>query len=315
MIIFDETLYNLQQKTARKKHLESMKNDLYDQKRELDKNLFSLKYAKNKEQGDVDKLNKTSLSNFFYRLTGKWEEKLTTEQKEACEAAIKYDTALKEMETIEFKLKQIQEELDTLKNVEREFHDALDKEKTQLKESNNSTKEELLKLEKSLTTLQAQEKEIREAMAAGNRCLYAANDVISNLKKASDWGTWDVIGGGTMSTLIKHDYMSKAQSSVSALQSELRYFKSELADVKIYSNLNVSTDGFTKFADFFFDNIFVDLSVQDRIRSSLNSVTGTKSQIQNSISKLDRLMEDNRNQQANIKKQIEDYLIGQSESC
>ena len=41
MIIFDETLYNLQQKTARKKHLESMKNDLYDQKRELDKNLES----------------------------------------------------------------------------------------------------------------------------------------------------------------------------------------------------------------------------------------------------------------------------------
>ena len=62
-----------------------------------------------------NKFNKTSLINFFYRLSGKWEEKLTTEQKEACEATIKYDTALKEMETIEFKLKQIQEELDTLK--------------------------------------------------------------------------------------------------------------------------------------------------------------------------------------------------------
>ena len=219
------------------------------------------------------------------------------------------------METIEFKLKQIQEELDTLKNVEREFHDALNSKKEQIKASNDFMKEELLKLEKSLTTLQAQEKEIREAMAAGNRCLYAANDVIANLKKASDWGTWDVIGGGTMSTLMKHDYMSKAQSSVSALQSELRYFKSELADVKIYSNLSVSTDSFTKFADFFFDNIFVDLSVQDRIRSSLNSVTGTKNQIQNSISKLDRFMGENRNQQANIKKQIEDYLIGQNKSC
>ena len=311
MTVFDETLYNLQQKTARKKHLESMKNDLYDQKRELDKNLFSLKYAKNKEQGDVDKLNKTNLSNFFYRLTGKMEEKLTTEQKEACEAAIKYDTALKEMETIEFKLRQIQDELDTLKNVEREFHDALNDKKEQIKVSNDSMKEELLKLEKSLTSLQAQEKEIREAMAAGNRCLYAANNVIDNLKKASDWGTWDVIGGGTMSTLIKHDYMSKAQASVSALQSELRYFKSELADVKIYGNMSVSTDSFTKFADFFFDNIFVDLSVQDRIRSSLNSVTGTKNQIQSALSKLNRLMEENRKKQDEIKKRIENYLIGQ----
>ena len=311
MILFDENLYNLQQKTARKKHLEAMKNSLYDQKRELDKNMFSLKYAKRKEQEDVDKLNKPSLSNFFYRLTGKLEDKLTAEQKEACEAAIKYDAALQELEAIELKIKQIQEELDTLNNVEREYHDTLNAKKNQIKETNDPEKEELLKLEKSLTTAQAQEKEIREAMAAGNRCLYAANNVIDNLKKASDWGTWDVIGGGTMSTLIKHDYMSKAQSSVSALQSELRYFKSELADVKIYSNMNVSTDSFTKFADFFFDNIFIDLSVQDRIRSSLNSVSGTKNQIQSALSKLNRLMDENRKKQDEIKNHIENYLIGQ----
>jgi len=310
MILFDENLYNLQQKTARKKHLEAMKNSLYDQKRELDKNMFSLKYAKRKEQEDVDKLNKPSLSNFFYRLTGKLEDKLTAEQKEACEAAIKYDAALQELEAIELKIKQIQEELDTLNKVEREYQDTLNAKKNQIKETNDPEKEELLKLEKSLTTTQAQEKEIREALSAGQRCLYASNNVIENLKKASDWGTWDVIGGGTMSTLIKHDYMHKAQSSVSVLQTELRYFRSELADVKIYSNLYVQTDGLTQFADFFFDNIFIDLSVQDRIKSSLGSVTDTKSQIQNAIRKLETLMTQNETKQDNLKKQIENYLIG-----
>ena len=114
-----------------------------------------------------------------------------------------------------------------------------------------------------------------------------------------------------MSTLIKHDYMHKAQSSVSVLQTELRYFRSELADVKIYSNLYVQTDGLTQFADFFFDNIFIDLSVQDRIKSSLRNVTDTKSQIQNAISKLNTLLSQNETKQTDLKKQIENYLIGE----
>ena len=182
--------------------------------------------------------------------------------------------------------------------------------KSEINSCESPEKEELLKLEKQLTSLQAQEKEINEALAAGSRCLYASNSVIENLKKASDWGTWDVIGGGTMSTLIKHDYMHKAQSSVSVLQTELRYFRSELADVKIYSNLYVQTDTLTQFADFFFDNIFIDLSVQDRIKSSLRSVTDTKSQIQNAVGKLNTLLTQNQTRQTDIKKQIEKLLIG-----
>lgn len=310
MILFDETLYNLQQQTARKKHLETVRNSLYNQKRELDKNLFNLKCARNKEQTDVDKLEKPSLSNFFYKLTGKMEEKLNQEQQEAYEASLRYNTALSEVENITQKISEITEEFNTLRNIEKEFYAALEAKKSEINALDSPEKEELLKLEKMLTSLQAQEKEINEALSAGSRCLFASNNVIENLKKASDWGTWDVLGGGSMSTLIKHDYMHKAQSSVSVLQTELRYFRSELADVKIYSSLYVQTDSLTQFADFFFDNIFIDLSVQDRIKSSLRSVTETKTQIQNAIRKLESLMTQNETKQNNLKKQIENYLIG-----
>ena len=311
MILFDENLYNLQQQTARKKHLETVRNSLYNQKRELDKNLFNLKCARNKEQTDVDKLEKPSLSNFFYKLTGKMEEKLNQEQKEAYEASLRYDTALLEVENVTQKISEITEELNLLRNIEKEFYAALEAKKSEINALESQEKEELLKLEKQLTSLQAQEKEINEALSAGSRCLYASNHGIENLKKASDWGTWDVIGGGTMSTLIKHDYMHKAQASVSVLQTELRYFRSELADVKIYSSLYVQTDSLTQFADFFFDNIFIDLSVQDPIKSSLRSVTETKTQIQNAIRKLETLMTQNETKQNNLKKQIENYLIGE----
>lgn len=65
MVVFDEKLYDLQQKTGHKKHLQSTINNLYDQKRELDRNMFQLKCKMNKEQADVDKLSKPSLSTFF----------------------------------------------------------------------------------------------------------------------------------------------------------------------------------------------------------------------------------------------------------
>jgi len=244
-------------------------------------------------------------------LTGKLNEKLTQEQKEAYEAALKYDSVLQEYNDLTFRISQITDEWATLKDIEKEYRAALEAKKEEIKISESPEKEEILKLEKELITCQTQEKEIREAWSAGNRCLYAANNVIENLRKASNWGTWDIIGGGTMSTLIKHDYMNKAQSSVYVLQTELRYFRSELADVKIYSNLYVQADGLTQFADFFFDNIFIDLSVQDRIKSSLKTITDTKSQIERAVSKLSTLMTENEKKQTGLKKQIENYLIGQ----
>ena len=42
---------------------------------------------------------------------------------------------------------------------------------------------------------------------------------------------------------------------------ERRRFKTELADVEITADLQITVDGFLKFADFFFDGLFTDLSL------------------------------------------------------
>ncbi len=310
MILFDETLYELKQKSSRKTHLKAALNDLFDQRRELDKNRFSLKCEKMKEQADVDKLKNPSLTGFFYRLTGQFDERLTQEEKEAYEATLRYDTILRDLESLDHKIKTLQNELSSLEQIEKDYTLALKEKKEAIKNSSSQDAEAILILEQKIATLESQEKEIREAIYAGNNALRSANDVLHNLDKAAGWGTWDMIGGGTLSTLQKHDYLSKAQAGVSSLQTELRYFRSELADVNIYSNLNVSVDGFTKFADFFFDNIFVDMDVQNRIRSSIGSVSSVKSQIQTSLQKLNLMLNQNSSQKEQLSLQLEQYLIG-----
>ena len=133
--------------------------------------------------------------------------------------------------------------------------------------------------------------EIRVAIAAGSRALRSADYILSSLDAAQNWGTWDLLGGGLISTLAKHSSLDEAQDEVQQLQTELRRFKTELADVTIHTDMQVNVDGFLRFADYFFDGLFADWAVLDKISQSQSSVQTTKNQIESVISML-RSMED-----------------------
>ena len=63
------------------------------------------------------------------------------------------------------------------------------------------------------------------------------------------------------------------------LQVQLRRFHTELADVEIRADMQVQVDGFLRFADFFFDGIFADWAVMNRIHDAQQQVEGTRDQI------------------------------------
>ena len=53
---------------------------------------------------------------------------------------------------------------------------------------------------------------------------------------------------------------------------DLRNFSEELKDVNMISHLDIETDDFLSFADWFFDGFFVDWMVQDRINTARDQV-------------------------------------------
>ena len=118
------------------------------------------------------------------------------------------------------------------------------------------------------------------------------NEVLETLDNAEGWSTWDVMGGGLMADLAKYEELDDAQEQIEQLQVELRRFKTELADVEITADLQVTVDSFLKFADFFFDGLFADWAVLDHINQAQSRVENTKGQIKRVLALLKKMRED-----------------------
>ena len=116
------------------------------------------------------------------------------------------------------------------------------------------------------------EKEKREAADAGNRALRSLKAAQENLSSAKNWGIWDMLGGGFISTMAKHSKMDRAKENLAKARSDLKSFSRELQDVNMACHLDIETGDFLSFADWFFDGFVVDWMVQDRINQAARQV-------------------------------------------
>lgn len=116
-------------------------------------------------------------------------------------------------------------------------------------------------------------REVAEAIRAADVALTHLSAAESNLQSAGNWGVWDLLGGGFLSTLIKHGKMDQAEEELSSARDALRRFAKELRDVEAELPLNVRVDDFLGFADYFFDGLVADWLVQKRIREASAQVT------------------------------------------
>ena len=146
--------------------------------------------------------------------------------------------------------------------------------------------------EARIAGLEEQLREIREAADAGEAALDAAGQVLETLNSAEGWSTWDILGGGLLADLAKYEELDNAQEQVEQLQEKLRQFKTELADVTIEAELQVSVDGFLRFADFFFDGLFADLAVMEHINDSQEKIRSTQKEIQAVLERLTAMREE-----------------------
>ena len=305
-----DDLFALQQKVAQKPLLESKLYELHTQRRQYDNQVISLRVAFRKEQEDVEKLEGRSLANYFYQVIGKLDDKLDQERKEAYAAKVKLDAAERELAGIESDIKEIQEQITDVLVAEARYKDALELKRRQLKDSGTQVADQILSMEERMAALQAQKQEIKEAISAGYSARSTADRILSELEDADGWNTWDILGGGGIIThMAKHSHLDEAQDLVQELQSQLRRFKTELADIQISVNMQVNIDGFLRFADYFFDGLFADWAVGDKISQSMNSVSSTKSQISRTLDRLNEMEKAADRGIAILKQQLNELIV------
>ena len=132
-------------------------------------------------------------------------------------------------------------------------------------------------------------REIQEAVAAGERALDSLRAAEKSLNSAGGWGLFDMLGGGMFSTMIKQSKINDARGELEAARYALRSFEKELQDVSRAVDLRIDIGSFLSFADFFFDNFFVDWMVQSKIDQAKSQVSQAIRQVEGILTELRRM--------------------------
>ena len=107
-------------------------------------------------------------------------------------------------------------------------------------------------------------REIDEAIRAGEQALDSLREAKNQLNSARNWGIYDMIGGGLISSMIKHSKIDQANEWMDQANRDLRCFEKELRDVD-GEDLQIDTGSLVTMLDIFCDNFFSDLLVQQKI--------------------------------------------------
>lgn len=305
-----EQLRELAMQVERQRKLLVMNQDLRNQLDGLEKKARDLKYQWSKEQQDVEKLQSFSLSGLLYDLLGKKEEKLEQEQRESLAAAAKYQAAVAEIEAVKQEYSEVQTELQSLQGCAARYEQAKKVRTERLKAEDPIAGPQIASLEDELAQIASQRRELQEALDAGRRALSTARSVQSELDSAESWGTWDMLGGGGLLTqMAKNDHLDSAQTCANSLQNQLRHFRTELADVQIQAHISIEIDAFLRFADWFFDGLIVDWTVQSKIHDAQNQIYNTICQIQRLLDRLDSLKSDLLRREDRAKEELETLVL------
>lgn len=132
------------------------------------------------------------------------------------------------------------------------------------------------------------EKELGEAIRAGQEALNCLDRAAEALKSAGNWGIVDMLGGGLISTFVKHSKMNDAEALVQQARSALKRFQKELMDVENVEEFHIETGDFLAFADFFFDGIIADWLMQSRINEAKAQVENARQKVMYIMRQLQR---------------------------
>ena len=276
----------LREQIARLRRNTVRRETLYAQAAEAQTRAERLYREWNAEQKDVEDLDRLTFAAIWASLSGRKAERLEKEEAEACAARMKYEAAERQLREIREELSRCEAELREDDGCEERFRQVLQEKQEDLKAKNGAAAARIRALEGRLTDIQSRLRELEEAISAGEAVRRQLDQVIGSLDSAAGWGTWDVLGGGMLTDMMKYSRLDDAQQSMEQLQSALRGYRRELADVAAFHIGDFRPEGFSMALDVFFDNIFSDWAVLESIDRSRQQVETLARQVHNTQGQL-----------------------------
>lgn len=280
--MIEQLSQQLTELSGKKRLKEKNLRDLQETRKKLmeeEQRLRAQKIRLQSEKQDVERLENLSLKALFATILGSREDQIEKERQEYLLAEMKTRQIGKVVDALNQDADRLNYELGRLEHVDEEYAAALKEKEKYLMENNQAAARGIMDASEEIAAKLSEINEIEEALSAGHSVLNGLNQVVDNLQQARNWGTWDMLGGGLISSLVKHDRIDDARDSVEHVQVELLRFKRELADVHQSSELKVDITSLERFADLFLDGLIIDWVVQSKINQSLEEAVKMRFQI------------------------------------
>lgn len=271
--MMDLTLQQLKQDVQTEQELRRKRDSLEAEYRGLCSRAKELEEIKQKEADDVTQLEKGGMRSFLYQMTGKLEERLKEEQERATQAAQNYDTIQQEITQMEKNLRQVDVQIQQLTGSQQRYQQYIAQKAKRLQAQGFSGR--ILEVQETLQYLEEKEKQLLEQKHMLHDLQWQLTKCIDSLEDAQGFGHWDMGGGSMLSSYLKQERMKEAKEKFVQLKSLLEQAKESLMVQEIQmTNVqeNFGKIEGMKFFDIFFDNFFLDWSIQDHILDAISQL-------------------------------------------
>ncbi len=238
--------------------------------------------VKQGEKG-IDQLENRTLTSMFRNILGDKEKQLDIKRQEYLEASLKYNESRNATELLEYEKDILEKKLLELPALNKELNKLKrDREKEIMRLGSSTLKNQMNGVIKSLENNILHRNEYSQALDAAKKSLSELNYILHHLKKAQDWGQWDMMQNrGSSGKYAKYQAIDRAKSHVPTAQHRINIFRQEIMDVGISGDqMTINLDQLKSFSNVFFDNIISDWLVQQKIVNSLKSVHVIRNSIQ-----------------------------------
>ena len=295
--------------TARRKlpaHLKQLKaqhKQYVKEKRKLEKLVA-------REQEDVNKLNRLSVTSLFYQLSGRKRERLELEHQEYVAAALKYNACLNMIETLQYEIILLADMYAELPNLEAQYDQWIKKKERLVRKSYPKIATRIMRFDESIAHKHQVVAEIDQALKAGMRARSRLRGLLKELDKIARW-IKSYGGEGQMGSAGRKQFVDRVGKKVVDTGVMLNSFEIELRDV--FKSLEIrdifDLRGFQGFLDVFHDNLITDWVVKSNLSNTRNNLTAAMDKVSGLLASLRSEKKDQNKDIRDIQKLREELIL------
>lgn len=284
----DRELAETRERLRTKQDLEQSLGRARESLRRERKRRWEVEEALTKQGADVEMLERLSVRGLFLTVLGKRQEEVEKGREALLATELRYEECKEAISVLEEEVAELEYQVEKLNSIEDRYRALLSRKKEVLLESEDEAATKVLELSEAYADARSDLHEIQGAITAGLGVVSSLDSAIDALKGARNWGTVDLLGGGLITTAVKHGRVDEARRWIHAAQQHLRRFRRELVDLGPAEGLDIDIGAFATFADYFFDGLIADWVVQQKINRSLERTVEMRGSVQATVNTLQR---------------------------